>query len=443
MSLTGQQAPPASLAGGGFPGEPALLRDTHTVPLLTSYLVLLMFIPSALVLSPLGGAGGPATLFAVVLIGWYAVMWLHPRFALDHGHQPVRFAALVFVCVTLASYISANRHGLTTLEKNGADRGLILLAGWLGVLLLAADGIATWDRLVTLLRRVVAAGSLLACLGLTQFATGLNLATYITIPGFITKIPFSDLLTRGGFNRPSATTAQPLEFAAVLAVCLPLALHQARYAPPGTRARRWFQVAVIAGALPLTVSRSAALGIAVVALMLLPTWPARQRRAAYGFFAGAVAVMWVALPSLLSLFGQLFTQIGSESSSTSRIQAYSAITPFVTGHPWLGQGYGTFLPQTYFFIDNQYLTTLVETGFVGLVALVGLMVTGVVVARKARRLLRDEQSRDLLQCLAASVAAAAVSFATFDGLSFPIATGLTFLTLGCVGAAFRLAQLSS
>jgi hypothetical protein len=47
--------------------------------------------------------------------------------------------------------------------------------------------------------------------------------------------------------------------------------------------------------------------------------------------------------------------------------------------------------------------------------------------------------RDLMQSLAAAVAAAAVSFATFDALSFGIASGLTFLVLGCVGAAWRLA----
>jgi hypothetical protein len=37
------------------------------------------------------------------------------------------------------------------------------------------------------------------------------------------------------------------------------------------------------------------------------------------------------------------------------------------------------------------------------------------------------------------VAAAAVSFGTFDGLEFSIAPGLCFLLLGCVGAAWRLA----
>ena len=56
----------------------------------------------------------------------------------------MRVMAVLFTCVIIASYISANRHAMPSLEQNGADRGLISVFGWLGVLLLAVDGI---DRL--------------------------------------------------------------------------------------------------------------------------------------------------------------------------------------------------------------------------------------------------------------------------------------------------------
>jgi O-antigen ligase len=397
-----------------------------------------MLIPSALVLAPLGGAGNPATIFAAGLMFWYVLLWLHPARALDRGRQPIRGAAAFFACATLAAYVYAASGAQPAAQRAGADRGLILLAGWLGVLLLAADGIGTWERLQTLLRRVVIGGTIIAGIGIAQFAIGLNLSSYITIPGFITKVPFVDLMSRGGLSRPSATTAQPLELAAVLIICLPIALHQARFATGHARARRWCQVGVIAVALPLTISRSAVLGIAALAIVLLPTWPKRHRRAAYLLLAGAVGLLWLALPSLLSLFWQLFSQIGTESSSVSRIGAYSAAVPFITQHPWFGQGFQTFFPQNYFFVDNQYLTSLIETGVVGLGALLTLFGTGWVLARRSRRVAVGEGARDLLQSLAAAVAAAAVSFSTFDALSFEIASGLTFMLLGCVGAAWRL-----
>jgi polysaccharide biosynthesis protein PslJ len=413
---------------------------TRAVWLLTIYVILLTFIPSALVLAPLGGAGSPATLLAFALLGWYVLLWIHPRFALYRGHQPTRLAAAIFTCVFVAAYVSANRHTLDTTAQNGSDRDMICLAGWMAVLLLAADGIEGWDQLRTLLRRVVACVSAIAALGIAQFVTGFNLATYVVIPGLSRQVAFEDLGTRDGLNRPSATTAQPLELAAVLALALPLALHQARYAAPGERFRRWLEVALIGVALPLTISRSAVLGLTVIVLMLVPTWPKRDRRRAIPVALGAAAAIWVAVPSLVPLLYQLFATTGAESSSTSRLDAYSSAGPFITAHPWLGEGFGTFLPQTYFFVDDQYLTSLIETGMLGLLALLALFGLGCYLARTARRSCADEKTRDLLQCLAVSVVTVALSFFTFDALGFATFSGMTFLLLGCIGAAWRLTR---
>lgn len=420
-------------------GAPDMVgRRTHAVTFLTIYAAMLMFIPSPLIVAPFGGSGSPATLFAVAVLGWYLALWVHPAAALDRERQPVRGAAILFAGVTLAAYVSANRNALPSLFENAADRGLISMAGWLGVLLLAADGIGRWDELQTMLRRIVTAGAALAGLGITQFVTGFDVTKYVMIPGLIRHMPVLDLGVRDGLNRPTATTGQPLELAAVLALCLPLALHQARFAAPGRRVRWWLQAGLIAMAMPMTISRSAVLALAVIAITLIPTWPKRDRRAAYCITLGAVVTFWVSVPRMVPVFDQLFAQIGAESSSTSRIDAYSAAAQFIFGHPWLGQGFQTFFPQTYFFIDNQYLTSLIETGVAGLLALAAMLATGWLVARKARRTVSDARTRDLLQCLAASVAAAAVSFATFDALSFTVAPGLTFLILGCAGAAWRL-----
>jgi polysaccharide biosynthesis protein PslJ len=415
---------------------------TRATPLLTIYVILLTFIPSALVLAPLGGAGSPATLFAFSLLGWYVLLWLHPRFALYRGRQPARTAAALFTGIYVAAYVSANRHALDITAQNGTDRDMICLAGWMAILLLAADGIEGWDRLRTLLRRIVACASVIAAVGIAQFATGFDLANYIVIPGLSRQVAFADLLSRDGLNRPSATTAQPLELAAVLALTLPLALHQARYAAPGVRLRRWLQVALIGTAMLLTVSRSAVLGLAIIVLLLAPTWPKRQRRLSYPVLAGSVAALWVAVPALFPLLYQLFAETGGESSSVSRVNAYSSAGPFIAAHPWLGQGFGTFLPQTYFFVDDQYLTSLIETGVLGLLAVLGLFCLGWCLARNARQTCADEQERDLLQCLAASVVTVAVSFATFDALGFADFSGMTFLLLGCIAAAWRLVKTS-
>jgi O-antigen ligase len=414
-------------------------RKVDAVTLLSVYLLLLLVIPQRLVLAPVGAAGGPSTIFAGLLFCVFLVAWLHPAFTLDHGRQPIRSAAALFTCVVLAAYVSANRHAMPTLELNGADRGVIFALGWLGVLLLAADGIDSMDRLKTLIRRIVMWVTAMAALGVTQFFTGLDAAKYIKIPGLTSIVPYSDLAgERGGLNRPSATALHPIEFGALLAMTLALAVHQARYAPPELRVRRWLQVGLISLALPMTVSRSAILGLIIVLIVILPSWRKQDRRLAYVVIVIGTLGMWVTIHGLAGTLRNLFLNFSSDSSTTSRTGAFSSAAAYISQHPWFGRGLGTFLPQTYFFTDDQYLGALIEIGVMGLLALLTLFATGWFVARSARRATIDPESRDLAQSLAASIAVAAVVYATFDALSFFMAAGLTFLLLGCTGAVCRL-----
>lgn len=424
--------------------DPALVtmpRRIDAVTLLSCYVLLLMAIPSSQVIGSFGSAGAPAAIFAVVLFCGYIVARLHPALPLDRGQQPVRVAAAFFGCAVVAAYVSANRAPIPALQENGADRSLILLAGWLGVLVLAADGIDRADRLGILLRRVVLGVTAMAVLGIVEFGTRIDLSQFISIPGLTAHAQPTDLMSRNGVVRVVATAAQPLEFAAVLVMGLPLAIHQARFAPPALRRRRWLQVALIAITLPMTVSRTAILGLAVICIVLFPAWPKRDRRRAYLIMLAAPVMTWVVKPAVLSSFGGLFGQLGTDQSSRSRTGAYAAAVPYIAHHPWFGLGLGTFFPQVYFYVDNQYLTSLIETGVVGVLALAGLFVTGWMTARSARFAAADAGTRDLAQSLAASVAAVAVCFATFDVLSFSIAAGLCFLLLGCVGAVWRLARV--
>ena len=93
-----------------------------------------MAIPSSLVVGPLGGAGAPAGLFAVVLLCWYLIAWQHPLLPLDTGAAASQGSRDPLLPVPrLAAYVSANRVPMSVLEENGADRGLIMLAGWMGV----------------------------------------------------------------------------------------------------------------------------------------------------------------------------------------------------------------------------------------------------------------------------------------------------------------------
>jgi polysaccharide biosynthesis protein PslJ len=438
--MTGYGPGPAALLPGHDADVGRPPRRIDAVTLLSCYAFLLMAIPSSLVVGSFGAAGGPAALLAVAILCWYLVARQHPGLGLDRGRQPVRVAATIFAGAVVAAYISASRYAVPAAQQNGADRGLIVLAGWVGVLALAADGIDQADRLRTLLRRIVMLATAMAALGVIEFCTGVDLTKYIVLPGLSVHQQVTDLVSRNGLVRVTATTGQPLEFNAVLAMSLPIALHQARFAPAALRVRRWLQVALITAAVPMTGSRSAFFGLAVICIVLLPTWHRRDRLRACLAGLAAPALAWLVKPSLASSFTALFGQLGTDRSSLSRADAYSEAVPYIAAHPWLGQGFQTFFPQTYFFVDNQYLTSLLETGGLGLLALVACFATGWFTARSARATAADARTRDLGQCLAASIAVGAVCFASFDALSFSIAAGLFFLLLGCVGAAWRLGR---
>lgn len=421
-------------------GEPLVRPFAHTAPvtILTGYAMILLLIPSQYAITALGAAGTPAGVLALLYFLWYGFAWLSPRSEATRYRQPLRPAMAALIISTLASYVMAMTRPLQVLELNAADRGLIIVAGWTGIALLTADCVARVADLEVLHRRMATIGGFLGVIGVTQFFTGFDLASYVHIPGLAQQAHMFSSVPRDEFKRPAGTAIHPIEFGVVLGLLLPLAIHGARHAPEGRRTVRWTQVMLIAMAMMMTVSRSAVLSAFIVLAVLLPTWEKSARRRAYVVVAVFGAVLYVLTPGLLGTLKALITHIGNDSSTQYRTHDYDAAAHYFGEAPWFGRGFGTFLPQLYRIFDNQYLLTLVETGVVGLVTLFGLFGTGWWLARRARAATDDPQIRDLAQCLAACVAVAAFSFGVFDAESFPMTCGLTFLILGCCGALWRL-----
>ncbi|TDD82365.1 O-antigen ligase family protein [Actinomadura rubrisoli] len=423
--------------------EPPAIGQVDAVTVLSVFVVMLTVVPARFIVGPLGAAGTPAGIMAVLCLFWYLSSMIAARTSPIRGRQPVRTVVVVFCCAMLASYAAANLRSLPGLEANAVDRGLILTAGWAGIALLAADGIPRLDRLEAVRRRLVAGGGFIAALGCLQFFTGLDLAGRLAFPGLTTSTSYTSLLQRDEFNRPMATATHPIEFGVVLAMLLPLALHGAVYARPGRRGRRWFLVAMIVTVLPMTVSRSAILGLAVVCVVILPIWPAMWRITAVIMLGVFMVALRAVVPGLIGTLTSLVSDIGSDSSTVTRTNDYVVLSDTFVHRPWLGQGFGTYLPQTYRILDNQYLLSAVETGVAGVAALLTVLLSGWFLARSARRASRarrDAETAHLAQCFAASMAVALFAFFTFDAFSFPMVSNLTFLLLGCCGALWRLSR---
>jgi O-antigen/teichoic acid export membrane protein/O-antigen ligase len=416
------------------------------VAVLTVYVGLLELVPSSWVVPALGAAGTPANIYALLALLWYLASWLDGRIMPATGTRAVRVALCIFAACVLVSYASlaqSTRAPVST-ETLAADRGLISLAAWTGVLVVSSAGISDLSRLQTLLRRLVVLGSGVAALGIVEFFTKRDLLASIHVPGLRPSTGLADLMVRGAFTRPSSTASHPLELSGVLAMLLPFAIQQAldpaRY--HRGRLRRWLPVVLIGGSLPLTVSRTSIIGLAVVLLVLVPTWKPSRRWPAFGFIALGVGVMKFAVPGLVSTTIGLFSAFlgNGDNSTQARAMDYAGVAQYVAQRPFFGRGFRTFIPSLYRYTDNQYLLAVVEIGIVGALAILGLYLTGIRCARAGRRRWADESTRELGQSFVAAMAVGLVVSATFDSLGFPMFAGLMFLLLGCSGAYLGISR---
>ena len=401
---------------------------------MTTYVALIVGIPAVLVFEPLGRAGTPALMLGLVCLVWWVVGRIDRGLGLRRGRQPLRLLTGVFLGAMVFSYTIAALRPTETSEMLSADRSLLTFLSGAGILLITADGLRNRQDLDTVVRRIALAGGFLASLGLVQFFLGLEVATYIKVPGLSYNDVAQLIQERSGFRRVAGTASHPIEFGVVLAMVLPIALHCAMTATRH-RLRYWVNVAAVGIAIPTSVSRSAMLGVGVVWVVLVVGWDARRRANVLLATPVALAGMRLMVPGLLGTLRSLFTGISTDPSYLGRTQDYEVVRRFINERPLFGRGVGTFFPDLYVLLDNQYLLQIIETGYVGLAVLLVLLGSGPYLAWRLKREAADDTERSLAVALCGASLVPMVTFVTFDGFAFSIVAGCTFLVLGCIGAA--------
>lgn len=401
------------------------------------YMVFLYAIPSRLVIPALGSAGAPSLVIGLAsFLGWAIYQIGQPRsLSGPFESRPVRKALVAFLICVAISYALAMAGPIDADEVSPADVAVLSVLSWSGTLLVANDGIPSLSRAGTLAHRLAWVGGLMGLLGLAQFLTNDILIDRIMIPGL--RVVEFEVFERGGFIRPSGTATHPIEFGIILAMMLPFALHSAYLGRGRNLFTRWFPALVLGVSIALTFSRSAYLSVAVAVLILIIGWPGKRR---ISFAVGLVllcAMLFAAIPRLFGTIGSLFRNVGNDPSIASRTDSYDLAFEFIAQSPLFGRGLGTFLPK-YRIFDNQYLVLLVSVGVLGTAAAVILFLTGIRASLLAARGDADEGTRDLGLTIAASIAAGAVSLATFDAFAFPMTMGTLFLMLGFAGGLSRL-----
>lgn len=426
----------SALAALGAPVR-AFLQDPLAVVYL--FVVAAFLIPGRMIVAPLGALGSPATILAVGAAALYVVGRLVGGH-LATGLQPMRTATLVLGFVLLVSYAVGRTRSLTLAESNGSDRTLIHVAGLVGLALLTMDAVRTREHLDRLLRLVVWCASAFALMGIVQWMVGLSPESYVQVPG-LTLQAVDINVQRSLFTRVQSTALHPIEFGVVLAASLPLALHYALMGRADGRPLtrwRWVPVVLVLTAIPLSVSRASVLGVVVGGLTAWVAWSWRVRFNAIvaGILMGVA--MRAAFPGVLGTLLSSFLWAGEDPSIEGRTNDYPRAMAYILERPWLGRGLGTFTPEQYFFLDNEYLNLLLTAGLVGAATLVAFFLVAMGLGRGVYHHAASPVSRSLGQALTACTAVTAVTWFTYDGFAFRLNAGLAFVLVGATAALWRL-----
>jgi hypothetical protein len=236
----------------------------------------------------------------------------------------------------------------------------------------------------------------------------------------------------------SGPTRHALSVASLLGMAVPFAIVFAAGSADLRRKIFWGLLAclIVAGAL-ITQRRS---GLIVPAVAIISLFAIRPRK-----FLPLIPVALIVMVAVFAAKGGSISVVSqlisgeNKASDEGRTSDYEAVVPDLLTHPAIGRGYGTLDSQkvdTYRIFDNEYLGELYQTGLLGLLAFIALILTPVVIAvRYAAR--KDNPLRGPpALAAAAGCLAFGVASALYDILTFPQAPYLfLFLAAMCTTAA--------
>jgi hypothetical protein len=345
---------------------------------------------------------------------------LAPRLRLTWVHAGV--AAFVFVAflsvVVNANYLNG------TLELDQALKKLPLLVSYISLFVIAAS----------VIRRSEVPAFLVFTLGLAvlvsvgmvwEYRFGYNLFYSLPdklLPGFFT-VEAREAGAVDGIGRleVAGPAAVPLEAVAMLAMALPIALVGVMSSVE-RRARILYGLAacIVMAAMIATYRKSGLIAPAVVGATIIYFRREHVFKLIPLAVVGLIAVHILSPGALGSTAEQLSPDRLGVNTVSDRAADYDALRPDLWSGLALGRGFGSYEYTRFRILDNDLLHRLAETGVLGLVAYL-LLIVSVILA--ARALIRSRAPGSDAALIGASAAAGFLTVTVlFDVLSFPHAT---------------------
>jgi len=451
MSASVAAAPRASVAS-----STPVARSVRFRTLLAAIVVVVFFIPIKRYTLP---ASLPVNLepyrlmIALVACAWFTALMVDRRLRLRATGVGAPLVALLLACVVSIAVNAATLQGsgLTSLSI----KALTFLLSFCILFIFAVNVLRTREDIDYLIRIIVFCGAVIALEVLIEYRTGHNLFNDVgQLLPFLHKVPLTSLgldpteLAREGSLRAYGSAEDPIECSAFLVMLVPLAL----YLYQTDRRRRWLvaSILLVAGVFA-TLSRTGVLMLATVAVVYVLYRPRSAMRAMPAVLPLLVAVFFAAPHTLGSIYSEFFpkggivaqqSQAGSPNQQVgqgdNRLDRVGPDLKLWTKRPFFGEGFGSRDPnpndaaanhvklsgQT----DDQWLDSLLETGLLGVLALIWLFFR---TSRRLKRVIRADTGADgwLALALLAAVDAFMIGMFTFDALGFVEVTIALFLVL--------------
>ena len=431
-------------------GHRSLLRWDSLIALI---LIVVLFVPIGRYQLP---SGLPFDLelyrvvVAIVLLGWGTSLLIDSRVQLRSTAFD-RPLFLILTCVLASEVANPSRiaaYGSHVLKS------LTFFLSFVLVYYLTATTLRRRESLDFLLKLLTLGGAAIAICSVYELRTHYNVFDHLeTVLPFLTFQGALSYLTIGGNIRSFGSSQQPIALGAALILILPFAIYFAR-----TSGRRWWLAAslLLLGALA-SGSRTALVMLGVETLVFLCLKPSETKRL-WPALIPAVVVIHFALPGALGGFKDALLPKGGLIAQQSRFEA--DYDPLLAGgrirqlkpmlaeasqRPLFGEGLGTRITgfntpeRNAPILDNQWLSNVLETGFVGFAAWVWLLVTAVRRLTRASRLTGRAGDDWLFTALVASISSFSVGMLTFDAFEFTQVTFIFWIVLGISAVLLRIA----
>lgn len=388
-------------------------------------------------------------LAAVVLLAWATSLLIDRRVRLRSTGFDSPLIAIVLT-ILASVVVNPTRLGET---MSHAVKSLTFFASFIIIALLIVSVIRSFEHILGLMRILVGGMTIVAVSAIIEFRTGGNLYNHLDryVP-FLRVAFIPDEPNRGGVVRAYASAQHPIAAGAVFVLLVPCAVALAYIT--GKR-RWWLSSALLLMGTFATGSRTGVIML-LVALGVLFAFKGADLKRLWPLLLPSLAAIHFAVPGMLGTIKDQFFPKGGLLAQQSHVVAGADIRRThgrlvvwgpafneVGEHPVLGEGFGTRIvdvgvDQNATILDNQWLDTLLETGWLGGLAWVWLFAA---TFRRMKRIVRYQARAPgwLATGLAASTLSYAVGLVFYDGFSFIQCAFVFFILLGVAGSLNRWA----